>query len=104
LTSQRFDELWKAYPKRFGKDSACRDWISEVTEENEDKVFACLQRYLRSAEVANGAVMNLGSTMRDTGWIVKCARDDWESEWPPASTVANGRTKQQLQADAWDRA
>ncbi len=85
MTSPRFQEFWKSYPRRFGKDSACRDWVSEVTAENEDAVFACLQRYLRSAEVSRGAVMTAGSTMRDTGWIVKCARDDWESDWPPVS-------------------
>jgi hypothetical protein len=82
--SKQFNEFWKLYPRRFGKDSACRDWVSEVTEENESQVFECLKRYLKSAEVARGCVMSAGSTLRDTGWIVKCARDDWESEWPPA--------------------
>jgi hypothetical protein len=33
-TSKQFSEFWKLYPRRFGKDSACRDWVSEVTEEN----------------------------------------------------------------------
>lgn len=82
MVSQRFAEFWKIYPRRFGKDSACQDWVSVVTDENVSAVFECLRRYLQSKEVADGCVLSAGSTMRDTGWIIKCSRDDWECDWP----------------------
>ncbi len=82
--SIRFPEFWAKYPRQFGEDSACRDWCSEVTSENETVAFACLDRYLASDEVQRGVVMSAGSTMKDTGWIVKCARDGWKCEWPKA--------------------
>ncbi len=84
ISSSRFPEFWSKYPRKFGEDSACRDWCSEVTSENETVAFACLDRYLASDEVQRGVVMSAGSTMKDTGWIVKCARDGWKCEWPKA--------------------
>ncbi len=84
MTSQRFDEFWQRYPRRFGKDAACRDWVSVVTVDVEDSVFSCLGNYLRSAEVQHGAVMAAGSGLRDIGWIMKCHKDGWDCSWPPA--------------------
>ncbi len=102
--STRFPEFWAKYPRQFGEDSACMDWCSEVNEENVGEVFACLDRYLASEEVRRGAVMYAGSTMKDIGWIVKCARDKWKSDWPKAREPTAFKSKQQQQADAWDRA
>jgi hypothetical protein len=82
--SQRFGECLRKYPRKAGIDAACQDWISCVTVETEDKAFACLDRYLASEDVARGCVMNLGTTARDVGWIVKCFQDGWESDWPKA--------------------
>lgn len=96
MVSQRFDEFWRSYPRKFGKDSACHDWISVVNSENEEAFFLCLARYLQSAEVARGAVMSAGSTIRDTGWIIKCFRDDFECDWPQAKTAVIRLTPTQI--------
>lgn len=82
--SQRFEEFWTLYPRKFGKEDAARDWVNYVAVDNEADVFACLRRYLESPEVARGAVMNPGSGMRDLGWIAKCAKDQWKSDWGKA--------------------
>ncbi len=82
--SFRFEEVWENWPRKTGKDSACRDWLSVVSTENEAAVLACVQRYLRSDEVLRGAVRNLGSTMQKTGWLVECGRDGWACDWPAA--------------------
>lgn len=102
---ERFESVWKAWPRRTGKDSACRDWISYVTPENVEAVMACVHRYLASAEVARGVVQNLGTSYNGgqikSGWIVNCARDGWECDWPQARVV---RTKQQENSDLWGEA
>jgi hypothetical protein len=82
--SQRFDEFWSRYPRQVGKDSALRDWLSVALAKDEPAIFACLENYLASAEVAHGAVMNAGSTPRGFGWIIQCAREHWECRWPAA--------------------
>ena len=89
VVSQRFEELWNRWPKQFGKHPACRDWCSVVTIDVEDKVFICLENYLASAEVASGAIMNLGSGLRDIGWIMKCHKDGWDCRWPAAQLPGN---------------
>ena len=81
---QRFDEVWELWPRKTGRDSACRDWISCVTLPDEPAAIACARRYLASDEVARGAVRNLGSTSDRSGWIVDCARDKWRCDWPAA--------------------
>lgn len=81
---KRFSELWDRWPRKRYQDSACRDYLSVVTGENETLMFQCAERYLASGEVADGAVQNLGSTPEKTGWLVDCARDNWKCEWPAA--------------------
>ena len=90
IMSQRFDEVFSRWPRKTNRDSACRDWVSLVTVDIEDKVFACVDRYLASAEVARGAVRNLGSSVAREGWLVECAKDNWDCDWPPA---VNGNGK-----------
>jgi hypothetical protein len=84
VVSDRFDELWQRWPRKTGRDSAARDWLSVVTAENEAAAMACADRYLSSGEVSEGKVRNLGSTTERTGWLIDCARDNWECDWPPA--------------------
>ena len=86
-TSQRFDEFWSRYPRTVGKDSACRDWLSVALVVDEPKIFACLENYLASGDVARGAVMNAGSTPRGPGWIIVCFKEDWACRWPAAQQV-----------------
>jgi uncharacterized protein YdaU (DUF1376 family) len=91
IVSERFDEVFSRWPRKTNRDNACRDWVSLVTVEIEPKVFACVDRYLGSAEVERGAVRNLGSSQAREGWLVECARDRWECDWPKA----NGNGKEQ---------
>ena len=81
--------MYARWPRQTNRDNACRDWVSLVTVENEAKVLACVERYLGSAEVARGVVRNFGSSAAREGWLVECARNNWESNWPPAS--GNGK-------------
>ncbi len=48
--------------------------------------------------------MSAGSTMKDTGWIVKCARDNWKSDWPRAREPTRGFQKQSTAEAMLDRA
>jgi hypothetical protein len=83
--SARFDEFWERYPRKVGKDSACHDWISFDCDKCATEVFACLDRYLKSREVAQGVVRNPGSTAEKLGWLADCARDNWDCDWPTKS-------------------
>jgi hypothetical protein len=82
--SSRFEEFWEKWPRKTGRDAAAMAWMSHVTTENEDKVFACLDRFLASNDVARGAVPFAGITMGKPGWIASCAKDSWECDWPKA--------------------
>lgn len=74
--SERFEEAWEKWPLKVEKDAAAREWISVVTRANEEKVFACLDRFLKSRQAANGAVTKFAK------WLDQAHRDRWESEWP----------------------
>lgn len=77
--SARFDEFWGKHPgKKLRKDPAAGVWAHEVTTENEAAVFACLDRYLASQEVANRAYMN------PENWLSECAAGKFEATWPVA--------------------
>jgi hypothetical protein len=88
--SQRFDAVWQLWPRKVGRDSAARDWLSLVTVANEARVFACVWRYLKSSEVACGKVRNLGTKHDRPGWLVDCAKDQWACDWPQARE-SNGK-------------
>lgn len=96
LPSARFEEVWARWPRKTGKDAAAMDWTSVVTEENEDAVLACADRYLRSQEVAERKVRNLGSTIQKTGWLIDCARDNWECDWPAATSQRRQSTTEAM--------
>lgn len=79
--SGRFQEFWARYPgKKLGQDRSAGMWAHFVTVENEDQVFACLDRYVASAEVARGAIMN------PERWLSAANADNWQSDWPRAQT------------------
>lgn len=77
-SSSRFAEFWEAYPLKDGANLACQIFLSVVSVENEQAVFACLARYLASDHVARGIVK------RANNWLHDCARDQWNSNWPKA--------------------
>ena len=81
--STRFEEFWARWPRQTAKDSAAHAWAAYVTVENETRVFACLERFLQSADVANGAVPYAGPTPSKPGWLADCARQDFVCNWPP---------------------
>ncbi|MES2393502.1 MAG: hypothetical protein V4555_17835 [Acidobacteriota bacterium] len=109
IPSSRFEELWAQWPRKFGRDTAERDFFSLVTVENEAAVFACAGRYLASGEVERGAVRNLGSVASGgtlkPGWLSDCARESWSCEWPRARDPAGNGKRSELLAglDAIDR-
>jgi len=88
--STRFDEFWERWPRKTGRDAAASAWCSYVTKENEQKVFACLERFLRSGDVARGAIPNAGPAPGKAGWLADCFRDQWECNWPAAPANGNG--------------
>lgn len=75
-TSQRFAEFFDRYPRRQRKDAACRQWLSMVDTDSEGAVFACLERYLASDEVARGVVANPDK------WLYEQHGEHWEGRWP----------------------
>lgn len=75
-TSQRFEELWKRWPRKEQRDRAFQDWLSFVTTDNEAGVIACADRYLSSDEVDRGVVKQLFN------WLEQQHRDGWTGEWP----------------------
>jgi hypothetical protein len=81
VIGERFAEWWQAYPLRKGRDLCAQLWLSVVTSENETAVFACLERYLISKQVADGCVM------APNNWLHDCSRDNWETDWPPWKQV-----------------
>lgn len=94
--SHRFEEYWALQPgKTMRKDLAAAVWAHEVTTDNEEALFACLARYLASAEVARGTLMN------PENWLSACAAGNFTATWPAR---ASPKTKQELSAEAWDRA
>jgi hypothetical protein len=94
--SQRFEEFWERYPVKEGRDLVAGLWVSLVTIYNEDKVFACLDRYLASERAQR-------SPKNANNWLHDCSRDKWESDWPK-SQIGLVRTKQQANADLWSEA
>lgn len=84
--SERFEEVWQSWPRKTGRDRACRDWISVVSVDNESAVMECVGRYLSSAEVIERkAVRNLGSNDQRIGWLIDASKDGWKSDWPKAN-------------------
>lgn len=82
-TSQRFEEFWEKWPRQFGRDAAFAAWCSYVSTEIECDVFACLERFLLSRDVASGAVPMAGPTRDKPGWLADCSRDGWKGcNWP----------------------
>jgi hypothetical protein len=102
---QRFDEFWDKWPRQVGRDAALSAWQSVVTPLNEGEVFDCLDRFLASRDFQNGAIPNAGPSTGRSGWLFDCSRDNWRCNWPRARDPATQfKTKQQENADAWDRA
>jgi hypothetical protein len=77
-SSARFEEFWEKYPRRQHKSAAAMQFVSLVTIESEAAVFACLDRYLASDEVARGVLTNPET------WLSKQYQDGWTGEWPAA--------------------
>lgn len=86
LVSQRFDEFWGKYPRKVHKDQACRAWVSYVTADREEIVFAALARYLDSDEVHRSVVMN------PENWLKAQHEDNWNGDWPGAPSRASPGT------------
>jgi hypothetical protein len=91
-TSQRFDEFWNRYPRKQHKDAACAEWVSLVITDSEPAVFACLDRYLLSSEVARGAVAN------PEKWLLEQYRDGWSGSWPSAQPAAPDRRESPMES------
>ena len=81
--SNRFDDFWQRYPRKQRKDAACAEFISVVSADSEAAVFACLDRYLASDEVARNVVMNPDK------WLYEQHRNAWAGDWPPAQSRGN---------------
>ena len=76
--SKRWPEFWAKYPRKVNADAGCRAFMSVVTAANEERMFACLERYLASDESRR-------ATMAADNWLFRCNRDDWLSDWPRAA-------------------
>jgi hypothetical protein len=83
VVSQQFARFWALYPMQDNQHMACQMYLSTVTMENETRVFACLERYIRSAAVSDGAIKSAWK------WLQEQAQNDWRGQWP--APRVNGR-------------
>lgn len=74
--SRRFDEFWERYPAKQHSEEARAQWNALVSESDEPKVFACLDRYLAADRVARGVVQN------PENWLSDQHRGGWSGDWP----------------------
>lgn len=95
VVSSRFAEFWERYPQRSNRASAESWWVSLVTTENEAAVFACLERFLASADVARGFVKE-----DPARWLQHCSQDGWETGWARARDPTAAGTRKQK---SWDQ-
>lgn len=52
----RFDEFWKAYPKKAGKPAAQKAWVKAVKKVDPEKIISAAKVYARSEAVDRGFV------------------------------------------------
>lgn len=76
VSAMRFDEFKDKYPRKQKMNQAAGAYVSVVTAENENRMFACLDRYNDSEEVHRGVVMNPDK------WLFQQAADGWAGMWP----------------------
>lgn len=99
--SNRFNEFWQRYPLKTGENVCAGVWLSVVSVEAENDVFACLERYLASEQVSRSVIM------RPNNWLHDAARDNWKCEWPPAKKNGSsplppgGKTHTELLTEAY---
>ncbi len=82
IAGNRFDEFWQRYPRQDDRDSAVRMYLSVVTADEEPLVFACLDRYAASDEVARRVVM------ASWKWLEQQHRNQWGGRWPMRAAPA----------------
>lgn len=87
-TSGRWQEFIDRYPLRVELNDAASQFVSVVTELNEAQVFACLDRYLLSDQVARGVVS------KPAKWLLTQHRDKWIADWPKARDSPTGDRNQ----------
>ena len=75
-TPVRWEQFRERYPRKQHMNQAAQAYVSVVTGDNEPQVFACLERYLDSDEVARGVVQN------PEKWLFEQAADGWAGKWP----------------------
>lgn len=100
--SERFEEVWAKWPLKVEKDAAAQAWLSVVPRSQEERVLACVRRYLASGQVERGAVQKLA------GWLWKQGRDNWEAAWPlpprPPETAIDRLRRKSEEAEEFKRA
>lgn len=84
-TAQHFEEFWKRYPRKQGRERAFHAWCFVATQENEPAIFACLASYTQSGDVVGGA------TMYADRWLNEQNADGWAARWDPPMKAAPQR-------------
>lgn len=78
--SDRFDEAWRLWPLKVERDAAAQAWLSVVDATVEERVLACMQRFLNSGQAKRGVIPKFAN------WLFQQHRDGWAGEWPEAPT------------------
>jgi hypothetical protein len=84
-SSQRWEEWWTAWVTARGSNRrqfACMAWVSCVTVENEDAVFACTQSYLAS--------LNGNGGYNPDKFLIEQQVDGYQARWKP---YTNGKQR-----------
>lgn len=81
--SAKFEEFWKRYPRKQGKERAMHAWQFVATIENEEAIFVCLENYSQSSDVLGGA------TMYADRWLNEQNSDNWQSRWTGPAKLAH---------------
>ena len=63
--SDRFDEFWKAFPKKAGKPAALKAWQKAVKKTEPGKIIAAAKVYARSETVQRGFIKHAQGWLND---------------------------------------
>lgn len=82
VTLSRFNEWIKPWPRVPNEEHAIQAFVFCWTAEEDDAIFACTERYLASAEVADGALTNPEKFLNEQ------KRNQWRGKWPKVKQEA----------------
>lgn len=85
VTRQRFQEWIRPWPRNPSEERALHAFVFAWTAESDSEIFACRDRYLKSADVADGVCQNPENFLNEQ------KQNNWAGKWPMPSSNSNGK-------------